>query len=264
MATLRHRRGVRWITLAKLQHLIWREMTKQSFWRDRTLAHLRQDEATEGANGFHPHAHVLSGFRPGTDLDEVRDWVEAFWKRRARHHGRTAEWHDGWWSPVAHTDLTKTARYALKHSDGSDLAHVAAAEVLGGSGKIGSALWDLSPASYVEVWHDSANFRWYDVGGLLKTPKTAALVSEEEIAKIRERMGMSIARVLRSVWRKTPIEKRTWLVGLMSNREISDAEFLASARYVLGAENILDASNELGMDEAGAAGVLVSALAADE
>ena len=165
---------------------------------------------------------------------------------------------------MAHADLTKTARYALKHSDGSDLAHVAAAEVLGGSGKAGSALWDLSPASYVQVWHDSANFRWYSVGGLLKTPKTAALESEEEIAKIREQMGVSIARVLRSVWRKTPIEKRTWLAGLMSNREISDAEFLASARYVLGAENIIDAANELGVDEAGAAGVLVSALAADE
>ncbi len=233
--TLRHRRGVRWKELASAVKGVFRKMRQCRTWGDAVAGFVRSDETTFGRNGHHFHSHLLVTLKPGTDVDALKTWVEDYWQTRAREHGRTADWHDGWWSEVAPADLTKVVRYGTKHAAENStqtLSHVLAGEVLGGASKRGSAPWDLPAPAFAEVWHDSKGHRWFGVGGCWKSAAVEAVESEEGAAEARETHGEVIGSVPREDWRRLPRELRQWVRGLAANRRLTDADFLRSWNWL--------------------------------
>ncbi len=232
--TLRHRRGVEWSELRDVMKAVWRGMVQSRLWTSSVLGFIRADETTFGKNGHHFHTHAVLTLRSDVDVDAFRSWIEAFWRRRARQLGRTAEWHDGWWSEIAPEALLSVVRYGTKQAAPESsgvrpeaLAHVVTAEVLGGSGKRGSAPWDLPAEAYAEVWFSSKRHRWFAVGGCWRSEAAEAVETEEGAAEQRETHGTPIATRPREDWRRVPREFREWLIGLSANRSLSDAEFLS-------------------------------------
>jgi len=124
--TLRHRQGVDWSELRNCVKAIWRGMVQSRVWTRAVLGFVRADESTFGKNGHHFHTHAVLTVRPDADLEGLQSWIESYWKRRARELGRTAEWHDGWWSEIAPEALLSVVRYGTKQA-----APEAAGRVLG-------------------------------------------------------------------------------------------------------------------------------------
>jgi hypothetical protein len=233
--TLRHHMGVRWLDLASAVKGVFRKMRQCRTWGDSVAGFVRSDETTFGRNGHHFHSHLLVTLKPGVDADALKAWIEDYWQVRAREHGRTSDWHDGWWSEVAPVDLLAVVRYGTKqaaHEPSQTLAHVLAGEVLGGASKRGSAPWDLPPVAYAEVWHDSKGYRWFGAGGCWKSDQVKAVESEEGAAEARETHGEVIGSVPREDWRRLPRELRRWVRGLAANRALTDADFLRSWNWL--------------------------------
>jgi hypothetical protein len=233
--TLRHHMGVRWKDLSSAVKGVFRTMRQCRTWGDSVAGFVRSDETTYGRNGHHFHSHLLVTLKPGADADALKEWIEDYWQVRAREHGRTADWHDGWWSEVAPADLLAVVRYGTKQAaqePSQTLSHVLAGEVLGGASKRGSAPWDLPPVAYAEVWHDSKGYRWFGVGGCWKSAQVKAVESEEGAAEARETHGEVIGSVPREDWRRLPRELRRWVRGLAANRALSDADFMRSWNWL--------------------------------
>jgi hypothetical protein len=81
--TLRHRQGMRLKELRDAMAAAWRRTRQggriQRVWADRVSASVRAQEVTFGANGWHPHIHVLLRT---TEWDEdERDALQARWER---------------------------------------------------------------------------------------------------------------------------------------------------------------------------------------
>ena len=233
--TMRHHRGVLWKDLASAVKGVFRTMRQCRTWGELVAGFVRSDETTFGCNGHHFHSHLLVTLKPGADADALKAWIEDYWQTRAREHGRTTDWHDGWWSEVAPADLLSVVRYGTKQAapePTQTLSHVLAGEVLGGASKRGSAPWDLPPAAYAEVWHDSKGYRWFGVGGCWKSDQVKAVESEEGAAEARETHGEVIGSVPREDWRRLPRELRRWVRGLAANRALTDADFLRSWNWL--------------------------------
>jgi hypothetical protein len=227
--------GVRWKELADTEKRLFRTMRQCRTWGSQVEGFVRSDETTFGKHGHHFHIHVLVTLKPGIDVDAFRNWVEDYWKTRSREHGRTAEWHEGWWSEIAPEDLTKVVRYGTKQASENatqTLSHVLAGEVLGGASKRGSAPWDLPPRAFAEVWHDSKGHRWFGAGGCWKSAQVESVESEEGAAEARETHGAVIGSVPREDWRRLPRELRRWVRGLAANRALTDADFLRSWNWL--------------------------------
>jgi REP element-mobilizing transposase RayT len=238
--TLRHHLGVRYKELRDAVKGTFRAMTQTRTWRDSALGFVRSDEITYGANGHHFHIHLLVTVEKGTDGDSVRDWVKDYWQTKAREFGRTAEWTDGWWSPVSAGDLEKVVRYGTKLADegtpSQGLAHLVASEVLGGTAKKGSAPWDLPDLAYLEVWAGSKGQRWMSTSGIWRTPKIEAVESDEAASAEREKVGFPLATIDRAIWGLLPREVREWVCGLMDNFELTDEQFLDRISGMFGAD----------------------------
>lgn len=242
--TLRHRAGVRWRDLRDVQKTIWRGMVQTKEWRGAVLGFVRADETTFGRNGHHFHVHALITLAPNVDAESFQRWIESYWRRRARAEGRTAEWADGWWSEVAPDALLSVVRYGTKSAESpaaSQLGHVVMAEVLGGSGKRGAAPWSLPPLAFAEVWFESKRHRWFAVGGIWRSEAAAAVETEEGAAAERETHGVPIATVTREVWRALPRETKQWVIGLVANRELTDADVVRQLVWLVEASGPPDA-----------------------
>lgn len=235
--TLRHRMGVAWVQLAHAERTIWRRQQQRREWREAVIGFVRQDECTYGDNGFHQHIQFLITLRADVDPEAFQVWLAEFWQREARKLGRTCDWKEGWWSEVAPAEVARVVQYVAKDGTGDTpaptLGHVVAAEVLGGDAKRGSALWDLPPVPFAEVWIDSKRHRWFATGGVWADALKAEKVEEDDDAMaVREEKGECIAAAPGAAWKALPRELRDWIVGLLYNPAVSRERFLSQWRWL--------------------------------
>jgi hypothetical protein len=214
-------------------------MKKHRQWRA-VLADVRADEVTYGKNGWHLHKHILLTLPKNADADAFRDWLESFWAEEARKQDRTCEWFDGWWKPVEEGEVAAKANYLQKlgagdNATGDTVGSVMAAEVLGGTAKLGARPWDLEAKQYVEAWFGSIRQRTFAVGGLWRTKMTKAVESEEDAAGQREQAKPQFARALRHAWRELDSDTRRWVKGSLANAALRP-DWLVRLESVFGGD----------------------------
>lgn len=236
--TLRHRKGVKWRTLADAQRAVWNLMVQRRQWKGAVVGHVRVPEADYTRNGWHHHMHVLISLKKQVDSQEFAAWMERFWQVESKLRGRSADWskQKGWFTEIPVGKLKAVIAYQTKSAsdntpprEGPDtelLEHTAAAEVLGGANKTGHRPWDLPTPQFVELWYASKRFRWFSVGGAWKTPKVAEVESDEQATETRELVGNEITFALKENWKLLQMEDRHWLLCIIKNRELDLVTFL--------------------------------------
>jgi hypothetical protein len=235
--SIRHRRGSGWKELVKTLRKMQAAVRRGHPWRDAVVGFIRLLESTyRHKNGHHPHEHIILSMRVSDDFEPVAffRWVHATCKLNARKARRSCEFTGEWWSEIPRDLLAKAINYLgtadkMGTSDVPDDGH--APRTRNPLNELRTTtkhqpLWTIPPKAYAEVWRDSFRMRWFGVGGVWRSQKTAK--SDEGVEKEREQLGDVIAHIPGAVWRSWPAELRRQVRVMVSNRAIPDTDVVAS------------------------------------
>jgi len=203
--SLRHHRGARWKVLVAALRKMQATLRRSHRWRRVVVGFVRLLESTFGAHGHHPHEHLLVTIRvaDGFDPEKFFRWVRETCEATARKASRTCNFQDGWWSEVSRDQLGK----ALGYFGSSDKMGTSSILSEFSTSTKHQPLWCIPPKAYAQVWRDSHRLRWFGVGGCWHASDTAK--SDEELEQERQETGLTIAHVLREIWKAwTPQERR--------------------------------------------------------
>jgi hypothetical protein len=187
--TNRHRKGALLVDIEKQQRVALKGMFDCSFARKATYGRAVVLEITHSdKNGHHPHRNCLEAYRPGTNLEEQREWEQTHYRDRVKAAGGSADLtlQAGWWEVVEREKLIQVINYISKDEDltwdgveGDELVDVltetVSYELTHGHNKKGKAtlpITDLrvSVDAYVEAWA-AKHLTWWSVSGCFKPVK---------------------------------------------------------------------------------------------
>lgn len=220
--TLRHRPGRRLAELNAAMNRAYRLMRQGRAWQEFEARYglagsITAREYTHGANGWHPHLHVLFFFRTGPSsgqLAEAEQWLAKRWRAQLAKLGEDADLQHG-------TDLRPAERSAGKYiakltatwSLGSELAAAAAKRARGGNRTPAQLLESAAKGDHDagELFREYANAtygnRWITWSRGLR--ELCGLVEEEktdgELAAEQERGGVTLLALTRPQW--------AWVLG---------------------------------------------------
>jgi hypothetical protein len=136
----------------------WRDITGSKGWRERRsrfgLGYVSAVEITYGANGWHPHLHVLVvADRPmsGDEQDDCSGWLSARWAAKVESHGwRAPNEHGVRWQAVHGRDGgSALAAYLSKVQDAAGEARPLGQEMVRGDLKTGRK-WSVTPFDLID------------------------------------------------------------------------------------------------------------------